>query len=246
MGILGRPKQPRCKHCCSDRPLPFGEDTCDVCKRTCPACGRRVPYGGRGAARKLCPPCAELNVARLRCPCGRVFRKGMRRYCSVVCRRAALKIRAGGDAPAHWNPDLPSLAKEEQLHVRAASRIAMWFRARYNYEGPAKDVAAIGATVWLKPNTRMFEVRRTQLDFSVHGGLPERIPIDDEPRFDALDPPPVRYILVNRSFDALAAVSAHPADVKRWTREPRWVARYNQEDTILLCPRSMAEIQPWR
>ncbi len=153
MGILGRPKQPRCKLCGSDRPLPFGEDTCDVCKRTCPACGRRVPYGGRGGARKLCYPCAELNVARLRCPCGRVFRKGLRRYCSVVCRRAALKIRAGGDAPANWNPDLPSIAKEEQLHVRAATLIAMWFRARYNYEGPANDVVAHGAAVWLKPRT---------------------------------------------------------------------------------------------
>ncbi|MFQ5463975.1 MAG: hypothetical protein ACE5E5_15290 [Phycisphaerae bacterium] len=130
--------------------------------------------------------------------------------------------------------------------MHAAKLIAMWFRARYNYEGPAKDVAAIGATVWLKPNTRMFEVRRTQLDFSMHGGLPERIPIDDEPRFDALDPMPLRYILVNRSFDALAAVSAQPADVARWTREPRWIARYNQEDTMLLCPRSMAAIQPWR
>ena len=163
----------------------------------------------------------------------------------MVCRRAAQRIRAGGDAPANWNPDLPSLAKEEQLHVRAASLIAMWFRVRYNYEGPANDVVAHDAAVWLKPNTRMFEVRRTQLDFSQHGGLPERIPIDDEPRFDALDPPPVRYILVNRSFDALAAVSAHPADVARWTRETRWIARYNQEDTMLLCPRAMAEIRPF-
>jgi len=169
----------------------------------------------------------------------------------MECRRAAQKIRSGGDAPANWNPDLPSLAKEEQLHVHAAKLIAMWFRAKYNHDGQASDVIASdivanGAAVWLKPNTRMFEVRRTQLDFSRHGGLPERIPIDDEPRFDALDPPPVRYILVNRSFDALAAVSAHPADVMRWTREPRWVARYNQEDTMLLCPRSMATIQPWR
>jgi len=64
--------------------------------------------------------------------------------------------------------------------------------------------------------------------------------------FGEPDPPPVRYILVNRSFDALAAVSAHPADVMRWTRETCWVPRYNDEETILLCPRSMAAIQPWR
>jgi len=82
----GRRRQPRCKLCHSAKPLPFGEDTCEVCKRRCPDCGGLIEYGGRGRASKRCRACSEKPVKPKKClRCGAQLPRGMIRYCSQQC-----------------------------------------------------------------------------------------------------------------------------------------------------------------
>ena len=103
-----------------------------------------------------------------------------------------------------------------------------------------------GAAVWAPRRQRLVEVRQTAMDFSLAGGLPDRVPVDDEPRLTALTPLPVVYMLVNRARDAVAVISTAPDHMARWTRETRWVERYGGEETVHLCPRHIVSIHSLR
>ncbi len=239
---MPRPKQPRCSMCHSGRPLPFGVDTCETCKRVC-GCGRRIEYDGRGQPRKRCERCNELHPAKLRCPCGRVVPRGGRfKYCSHKCHEEARRIRAGYTPKLNWQPDLAGVAELEDRHQRATRFALAWLRLT------SRHLLTEGiVSIWEK-RVRMFEVRQTSLDFGPkrngdHGGLPEWVLLDDEPRYFGLRPPPVAYLLVNSRRTALLATCASPVMAAMWKRKKMWVPRYNDWDTVLLASRKDCDIR---
>ena len=240
----GRPRKPRCTLCGSDRRLPFGEERCEICRRVC-VCGRRIEYPGCGRPRRLCRACEEINLAKSVCPCGMLIRRGLKRFCSAECRRAARRIRAGGRPPEPWALDWGRVAATEAAHSATARVIVAWLRVGGLVHNPDR-VYSQGATIWSLPRRRVAEVRQTDLDFNAQGGLPERVPVDDEARYEALDPPPALYLLVNRARDAVAGIAASPIDSVGWERERGWVPRYAAEDYVLLCPRGRASIRSLR
>jgi len=110
-GKGGRRRQPRCKLCHSAKPLPFGEDTCGVCKRRCPDCGELIEYGGRGRAHKRCRSCSEKPSKPRKClHCGAQLPRGLVRYCSQqcyeLCYRPAItsRHRPEEERVIPWNP----------------------------------------------------------------------------------------------------------------------------------------------
>ena len=120
-----------------------------------------------------------------------------------------------------------------------------WLRITNKFYGRDR-VYVQGAAIWAPRRQRLAEVRQTQMDFSPAGGLPDWVPVDDEPRLTALTPQPMIYMLVNRARDAAAAISVAPDRMARWSRERRWVHRYGGEEMMLLCPRQMVTIHSLR
>ncbi len=239
---MPRPKQPRCKLCHSDRPLPFGVDTCETCKRVC-GCGRLIEYDGRGQPRKRCERCNELHPAKPRCPCGQVVPRGGRfKYCSHKCHEEARRIRAGYTPKLNWQADIAGVAALEDRHQRATRFVLAWLRLR-----SGRPLTEKTNSIWER-RSRIFEVRQTILDFSRirgtdFGGLPEWVPVDDELRFSALRPPPVAYVLLNSRRTAMLTTSAEAYRVATWRHEKMWVPRYNDWETVLLAPRRDCSIQ---
>ncbi len=238
---MSRPKHPRCELCRSNKPLLFGDHTCEVCKRVC-GCGRLIGYDGRGQPRKRCQHCSELHPGKIRCPCGRVVPRGGRsKYCSHRCSEEARRIRAGYTPKLSWKPDLAGVAALEERHQRATRFVLAWLRLR-----SGRPLTEKINSIWER-TSRIFEVRQTILDFTPrrgtdHGGLPEWVMLDDEPRYSALRPPPAGYILLNSRRTAMAATSAAPYKAAAWKRMKMWVPRYNDWETVVLASRVDCDI----
>ena len=234
---MGRRKQPRCKLCGSDRPLPFGEDTCEVCKQVC-SCGRRIPYSGRGRPYSRCPECYELDKAGRVCPCGKPVPAGRRRYCSGRCGVEFRRLRRSGLAPpAVWHPEWGTIEDWEGHHDVAAAKVAAWWRLKKGID----KMESVGDSLWLK-GEKVFAVRHTKLKFNKLGeGLPKQVPIDDATRFDALHPEPTSgYFIVNADMTAAVAFSHRKFHLMVKNRTRRWIPRLGSWDDVYWLPREDA------
>jgi hypothetical protein len=234
---MPRPKQPRCKFCGTDKPLPFGEDVCDVCKRVCPGCGRRIPYAGHGGVPTRCPDCREWN-GRL-CPCGKripLWRKAL--YCSTRCKAEFRRVRSGLEPRDGWRIDMTTVEAVEGDHARAARVVAAWMRLAQGLE-----VRAEGDSIMLG-GSRKFVVRHmVAMAFDGGGlGLPELVPVDDAPRMEALRPWPAKgYLLLNGQMNAAAHVPVDAARTPFLARRRRWVPRYGEFAEFVMAPRRIVK-----
>jgi len=214
-----------------------------MCKRVC-GCGRLIEYEGRGHPRRRCLKCAELHSGKPRCPCGKVVPSGGRyRYCSAECAKEAKRIQKGRAPKVNWRPDIPAVAAIEASHQRATRFALAWLRLR-----SGRPLTEGISSIW-EGRTRLFEVRQSEIDFTVpkkggYGNLPEWVMLDDEPRFLALYPSPAAYILLNSRRTAMLSTGAEPFKVaKMWEHKRMWVPRYNEWETVLLAPRRDCSIQ---
>lgn len=238
---MGRNRKPRCDLCGSNAPLDWGETRCVNCKRTCPSCNRLVPYSGRGQPRLLCPKCAEMRPDKRVCPCGRLVPKGRRLFCSDNCRIEGERIRNGGRPRLGWAPDLHTIAKREGDHEKAAKTLFAWLHYTAKDDSTRNSFELRGDSIFSVYGERMYVARATGMGFDINGhGLPEWIPVDDEERLTAMDPPPKIYVLLNGRMDTSFAVSSRYRE--RWKSESLFVPRYNGLAEVLHCRRDSGKL----
>lgn len=231
---MPRPKQPRCKLCKSDKPLPFGEEICSVCRRVCPGCGRLIPYPGFGRPFARCPSCREWS-GKL-CPCGKRVPLGRKAFCSTRCRAEWRRVKRGLKPRSEgWRIDMTAVEAVEGDHEKAAAVFAAWLRLAKGVAG----VYAKGDSIWLG-GSRKFVVRHMPaMAFADDGrGLPEMLPVDDVPRMEAIHPWPVKgYLLLNGQMSAAVHVPTDNARFPFLEKQQRWVPRYGEWAEFLVAPR---------
>jgi len=229
--------KPRCIMCSSQKPLDWGETICDSCKRTCPGCGKLIPYSGRGTPRLMCIKCADWRPDRRLCPCGKQVPKGRYTYCGDQCKIEAHRIRNGGKPRLGWRPDLHTIAKREGDHEKAAKKVFHWM---HRNSKNAERLELKGNAIYDVYGELLWAVRATKMGFDVKGyGLPKWVPVDDEDRLTANEPQ--AYFLLNGRFDVCFAVSVRYRE--KWKRESLFVPRYNAIAEVLHCPRSEGKIR---
>lgn len=233
------PRKPRCKLCGQGTPLPFGEDTCDMCRRVCPGCGRRIPYAGSGRPFVKCPGC--LRWSGKMCPCGARVPPGMKKFCSVRCQAEWKRVKSGLEPRDGWRIDMTTVEAVEGDHARAAGVVAAWMRL-----AKGVGVRAEGDSIWLG-GSRKFVVRHmAAMAFDGDGvGLPDMLPVDDAPRMDAIRPWPAKgYLLLNGQMSAAAHVPVDAARLPFLGRSRRWVPRYGEFAEFVMAPRRIAKAFP--
>ncbi len=236
------PKKPRCKLCKSDRPLPYGEDTCEICRRVCPGCGRRIPYSGKGRPFDRCPDCRELHKAAVICPCGRRVPIGRRRYCSDHCARQARRYFRGRKTIGYWKPDFTTVESLEGDHNGAAVLLSGLLRMERKMEGRYQ---AVEDTIILDGRRKLFTARHTQMTFdATTKSLPEFLPIDDAPRYEATPEPERGYVLFNKTMTYAVHIRMGADQWPSVVRRERWVPRYGSLEMWLMVPRGV--IKPFK
>lgn len=232
---MGRNKKPRCELCGSNVPLDFGETRCKICKRTCPACGRLIPYSGRGRGHHMCPKCSEGRFDQRLCPCGKPVSRSRVRYCSQACAAEAKRIGFGGRPQLGWAPNLHTIAKREGDHKKAAGILFAWLHRTAENETVRRSIELREDSVFTVSDERIYVARATGMGFYVNGdGMPKWVPVDDDDRLTAMDPEPMVYALFNGKMDTVFFVS--PRYREKWKSESLFVPRYGGLADVLHCP----------
>ena len=219
--------------------LPFGEDTCPVCRRVCPGCGRRIPYPGFGGVFARCPDCRDWT-GKL-CPCGKRILLGARRFCSTQCRAEWRRVKRGLKPRSGWRIDMTAVEAVEGDHAKAAQVFAAWVRLVRKIQ-----VYASGDSVWLGGSKMVVVRHMPAMSFAGDGkGLPEMLPVDDVSRMEALHPWPAKgYLLLNGQMSAAVSVPVDAARFPFLERQRRWVPRYGEWADFLMAPRRIVNAFP--